>query len=176
MGYMHALSWKLFIIGLLSEYFATLLKRLYLKKIAAKCSIFLQWLYFFLMGRSKVCFLGKDQISSWDVKRKGKEGGMGRSQNEGYFCKIPIIKQDTNFIYLTNFWLDKHLTTTIAIGMPKNLYTVIFKWFWSLLPGQKQLCVFLKNKFGFQIGNAMEKNKTILTRKKCSKWLDNSDS
>ena len=29
-------------------------------------------------------------------------GGMGgESLNEGYFCKIPIIKQDTNFISQT---------------------------------------------------------------------------
>ena len=35
MGYMYALSWK----GLLLEYFATLLKRLHLKKTATKCSL-----------------------------------------------------------------------------------------------------------------------------------------
>ena len=34
-------------------------------------------------------FLNKDQISLGRAKE---------SLNEGYFCKIPIIKQDTNFI------------------------------------------------------------------------------
>ena len=34
--------------------------------------------------------------------------------------------------------------------MPKNLYAGIFKWFWAVLPGEKQLCIFLKNKYGFQ--------------------------
>ena len=29
--------------------------------------------------------------------------------------------------------------------------------FEQFLSGQKQLCVFLRNKYGFQIGNAMEK-------------------
>ena len=30
---------------------------------------------------------------------EGVRGGYGEeSLNEGYFCKIPIIKQDTNFI------------------------------------------------------------------------------
>ena len=72
MGYMYALSWKLLIIGLLLEYFVTLFKRLYLKKIAAKCSIFLHRLYFFLMGRSRIFSFGdKDQILSGEDKRKG---------------------------------------------------------------------------------------------------------
>ena len=37
-----------------------------------------------------------------------------------FFCKIPINKQDTNVIS-TNCSSDKLLTTTIVIGMPKNL-------------------------------------------------------
>ena len=49
------------------------------------------------------------------------------------------------------------LITTIAIGTPKNLQAGTFKWFQAVLPGQKQLfCVFLRNKYGSQIGNAME--------------------
>ena len=46
-------------------------------------------------------------------------------------------------------------------------------WFWAVLPGQKHpsLCIFM-NKYGLQIGNAMEKINSVLTRKKCSKWLD----
>ena len=50
-----------------------------------------------------------------------------------------------------NFWSDTLLTTTIARSMPKNLHAGIFKWFWTVLPGQKQLCIFLKNKYGFQV-------------------------
>ena len=66
----------------------------------------------FHLGRAK----GRD---------KSKEQGMrGESLNKGYFCKIPIFKQDTNVI--SNFWSDKILTTTIAISMPKNLYAGIF--------------------------------------------------
>ena len=34
------------------------------------------------------------------------------------------------------------------------------------------VCVFLRNKYGYQIVNAMEKINSVLTRKKCSKWLD----
>ena len=102
MGYMYALSWKMLIKGLLLEYFATLLKMLHLKKIARKCYIFLHQLYFFLKGRSRTFLGNKDQISSGEGKRKGLEGGMGgEAQNEGYFCKIPILKQDKNFISQT---------------------------------------------------------------------------
>ena len=54
---------------------------------------------------------------------------------------------------------DNLLTTTVAISMPKNLNAETFKWFQAVLPGQKQLCVFLRNKYGYQIGNTMEKNK-----------------
>ena len=71
-------------------------------------------------------------------------GGMGgESLNEGYFCKIPIIKQDTNFI--TQSLVRQTSNTTIAITMPKNLYAGIFKWFWAVLPGQKQLSLYIFN-------------------------------
>ena len=108
MGYMHVLSWKLLIIGPLLEYFATLLKKLHLKKIATNCSIFLDWLYFFLMGRSGTFLEDKDQISSWRTKGRGKRGYGKRSPKwGGFFCKIPTIKQDTNFmsqtVHQTNF-------------------------------------------------------------------------
>ena len=100
---MYALPRKLLIIGLLLEDFATLLKRLSLKKKVRKCSIFLHQLFFFLMGRSGILFFGdNDQNASGEDKRKGRRGGMGReAQNEGFLCKIPTIKQDTNFISLT---------------------------------------------------------------------------
>ena len=35
------------------------------------------------------------------AKEGGKRECEGEAQNEGYFCKIPIIKQDTNFISQT---------------------------------------------------------------------------
>ena len=46
-------------------------------------------------------FLNKDKISSGEGKKRGKRGYGGESLNEGYFCKISIIKQDTNFISQT---------------------------------------------------------------------------
>ena len=35
------------------------------------------------------------------AKGRGKRGYGGVAQNEGYFCKITIIQQDTNFISQT---------------------------------------------------------------------------
>ena len=39
------------------------------------------------------------------------------------------------------------------------LHAGIFKGFWAGLPDQKQLCVFSRNKYDFQIGYSMETNK-----------------
>ena len=45
---------------------------------------------------------------------------MGGSPKWGFFfCKIPFIKQDTNF-YLTNCLSDKYLITATVIGMPET--------------------------------------------------------
>ena len=98
---MYALSWKLLITRLLSEYFATLLKRLYLKKIAAKCSIFLHQLYFLSYGKFKSVFWIRMKFHLGRAKGRGRRGLWGRSPNEGWFCKISIIKQDTNVISQT---------------------------------------------------------------------------
>ena len=50
--------------------------------------------------KDKDVSFNKDQISSGEGKRRGKRG-VWRRIHEGYFCKIPIIKQDTNFISQT---------------------------------------------------------------------------
>ena len=59
-----------------------------------------------------------------------------------------------NMVYILMSLMTNFLTTTIAIGMPKNLHSETFKLFQAVLPGQKQLCVFFRNKYGYQIGNA----------------------
>ena len=156
MGYMYALSWKLLIIDLLLVYYATLLKRLYLKKIAAKCSIFLHQLDFFLMWRSRMLFVlfGYGSNIIWEGKRKSKWGYEGDPKS-GFFLQNSHYKVRYK-LYLTNCWSDKLLTTTIVISTSKKLNVQTYKWFWAVFPGQKQLCVFLWNKYGHQIGNAME--------------------
>ena len=85
--------------------FATLLKRLHLKNIAAKCSIFLCQLYF-VLWEGQGCFFCQIWFKfRLDRQKKGVQGGYGgEAQNQGYFCKIPIIKQDTNFTSQTFGW------------------------------------------------------------------------
>ena len=54
------------------------------------------------MGRSRTFVWDKDHISSGEGKKEGVRGGYGgEAQNEGYLCKIPIIKKDTDFISQT---------------------------------------------------------------------------
>ena len=43
---------------------------------------------------------------------------------------------------LTNCWSDRLLTTTNVISMPKNLHVTTYKWFWPVLPGQKNFVNF----------------------------------
>ena len=50
----------------------------------------------------KDIYLGdEDQISLGRAKGRGKRGYRGEAPNTGYFCKIPIIQQDTNFFSQT---------------------------------------------------------------------------
>ena len=53
------------------------------------------------MGRPRTFLWDKDEISLGRANRRGKRGYGGEAQNEGYFCKIPIIQQDTNLISQT---------------------------------------------------------------------------
>ena len=96
-GYMYALSWKLLIIWLLLEYFATLLKILHLEKLDRKCSIFLHQLCLFLMERSRAFFLDKDQISSEErIKGRGKKGYGRRSLKWGLLSHKLLVRQTSN--------------------------------------------------------------------------------
>ena len=127
MGYTYALSWKLFIIRLLSEYFATLLKNIYLKKTLQMFHISSQ-IVLFSYGKVKdVFFFLKIRIKFHlgRTKGRGKRGYGGEAQNE-------IFLQNSHYyarykLYLTNCWSDKLLITTIVIGMPKNLSARTFK-------------------------------------------------
>ena len=100
-------------------------------------------------------------------------GGMeGEALNEGYFCKIPIIKQDTNFISQTvghtNF-----SSQPLQSACPKTCkqgFCSEFEQFF--LVKNNFVCVFLWDKYGFKIGKSMEKINSILTGKKCSKLLE----
>ena len=82
---MYALSWKLLIIGLLLEYFATVLKMLHLKKIARKCSLFLHQLYFFLWEGIRHFFLEK-RIKFLLGRTKGRGRGVCGTEWGVFLC------------------------------------------------------------------------------------------
>ena len=88
MDYMYALPWKLLIIGLLLEYFATLLKRLYLKK-ENSCKIFhiSSSIVPFSYGMVKNVFFG-DKISSGEAKERGN-----RPKMRVIFVKFPLLSK-----------------------------------------------------------------------------------
>ena len=51
-----------------------------------------------LMGKSRTFFWIWIEFHLGRAKGKGKRGYGGEAQNAGYFCEIPIIQQDINFI------------------------------------------------------------------------------
>ena len=57
--------------------------------------------FFFLIGRSRTFWGIRIKFHLGREEGRGKREYGGKAQNEGYFCKIPIIKQDTNFISQT---------------------------------------------------------------------------
>ena len=95
MGYMYILSLKLLIIGLLLEYFATLLKILHLKKTAGKCSILLHQSYFFSWEIQE--HLGGIRIKFQLERTKG----MVKREYGGRSPKWRLFLQDTNIISQT---------------------------------------------------------------------------
>ena len=57
--------------------------------------LFSYWKVKYILGGIRIKFqLGR-------AKGRGKRGFRVEAQNEGYFYKIPIIQQDTNFISQT---------------------------------------------------------------------------
>ena len=77
----------------------------------------------------KICtfFLWEGQGHFWiriwfhlgRAKGRGKRGYGGEAPNEGYFCKIPIIQQDINFISQT-FGQTNFLWPPLQLACPKT--------------------------------------------------------
>ena len=103
---MYALPWKLFIIGLLLEYFATLLKTISAEN---SCKMFhiSSLIVHFLMTKSRTFLEIKIKFHLERIKGMGKRRGMEKPKMRCYFCKIPITKPNINFIsqtvHQTNF-------------------------------------------------------------------------
>ena len=143
MGYMYALSWKLLIIGLLSEYFAALLKRLYLKKTTTKCSIFLHQLYFFLMGRSRTFLEIGIKFHLGRTKGSSKRWVWGEKPKMRWFlfAKFPLLKKIHSLSHkLLSYKLPNH--HHYEQHAPKNLNTY-FQVILNSSPWSKTtLCIF----------------------------------
>ena len=90
MGYMYALSCKVLIIGLLLEYFSTLLKTIP-EENSCKMLHISSMIVLFVMGRSRTFLEIRIKFHLGRAKGRGKTGYVGEAQNEGYVCKIPII-------------------------------------------------------------------------------------
>ena len=87
------------------------------------------------------------------------------------FAKFPIIKQDTNFIH--QLLVTHYLSPPLSLACPKT-YMQRFSSHFQLffLIKNNFVTAFVRNKYTFQTGNDMEKINSILTRNKCSKWLE----
>ena len=65
-----------------------------LKKISRKCSIFLHWLHFFLMGRSRMFFWIRIKFHLGRAKARGKSGVWGAKPKLRYlFAKFPLLSK-----------------------------------------------------------------------------------
>ena len=92
MGYMYALSWKLLIIGLLSEYFAKSLKKTTPEENSHKMFHISSPIVLFSYGKVKDIFGDKDQISS--VKDKRVRGiRREKPKMRVVFAKFPLLSK-----------------------------------------------------------------------------------
>ena len=65
-----------------------------LKKIARKCLLFLNSFHFFSYGKIKdIFFWIRIKFLLGRSKGRGKRGYGEEAQNEGYFCKIPLLSK-----------------------------------------------------------------------------------
>ena len=162
---MYALSWKLLNIGLLSEYFATLLKRLHLKKKLENVPYFFSNCTLFLMWRSRTSFWIRIKFHLGRTKGRGKRGYGRRSPKWGlFFAKFPFVskiktsthkllgRQTSNYHYC-NWHAQK------PIG--RDFQVILSSSSWS----KTTLCIF-KEQIWLPNRKCYGKINSILTRKK----------
>ena len=116
----------------------------------------------FSYGKVKDIFWIRIKFHLGRAKKKVRGDMGGEAQMRVIFTKFTLSKIK---LYLTNIWSDKLLTTSIAIGMPKTYMQQFSSDLSSSWAKTTFLCI-LRNKYGFQIVNAMEEINSIWTRKK----------
>ena len=141
MDYTYAVSWKLLILGQLTEYFATFTQKTIPEESSCKMFHISSPIVLFSYGKVNDVFWGdKAQISSGEGKRKGgvRGGNGGEAQSEVFVCKVPIIKKDTNCIVQTVVQTN-FLSSPLQLPCPKT-------WMQGLPSDFKQFLL-VKNNF-----------------------------
>ena len=115
----------------------------------------------------------KDKLSSGRAKGRGKRRVWGeRPKMRFIFAKLPLLNEIQTLSHKllvrqtsNHHHCDHHAPKTYMQWLSSD-----FEQFF--LVKNIFIYVFVRNKYGFQIGNAMEEINSVLTRKKSSKWLD----
>ena len=111
----------------------------------------------FSYGKVKNIFWIRIKFHLGKAKVRGKMGVWAETQNEvGFFAKLPLLSkiQTLSPKYLVRQTSNHHhCNWHTQKPMCRNFQVIWGNSSWS----KKQLCVLLRNKYGFQIGNAMEK-------------------
>ena len=118
----------------------------------------------FLIIRSRTFLEIRIKFHLGRTKGRGKRWGMGReAQNEVGFFLQNSHYQARYKLYLMNCWSDTLLITTTVISMPQNLVVETSSDFEQFfLVKNHFVCAFLRDKYGCQIGNVMEKINSVL--------------
>ena len=133
------------------------------------------WLCFFSYGKVKDVF-NMDQISFGERKRKCKRGVWGEALSEGYFYKIPIIKQDTNFISQT-FGQTNFYTLPLQLACWKTyMQRCSSNSDLFFLVKNSFVFMFLKNKYGLQMLKMAWYPKTYTLLTSVHNDLDDADN
>ena len=108
----------------------------------------------FLIGRSRIFFGNKDQISSGE-KKEGIRGGMGEKPKMSFFAKFSLLSKIPTLSHklLVRQTSNHHHCHWNAQKTRSRDFQVIF----SSSSWSKTTLYIFRNKYGFQIGNAMEK-------------------
>ena len=142
MGYMYALSWKLLIIELLKEYFATLLKRLHLKKNNLKMFHMSSQNVLFSYGKVKDVFWVRIKFHLGRAKRRGER----RYGERVIFAKFPLLSKIqtlSNKLLVRQTSNHHHCNQYAQKFKLEDFQVILSSSSWS----QTNLCI-LRNKYG----------------------------
>ena len=128
----------------------------------------------FLMGRSRT-FLDKDQSSSGGGQKEWVRGGIEeKPKMRVIFAKFPLLSKVQNLSHkLLVRHISNHQQCNWYAQNPKceNFQVILSSSSWS----KTTLCI-LSNKYGFKIGNAVEKNKLYFDQEEIGNAMEKINS